>query len=240
MYQLSIIIPCYNEQNSINRLVETCHKIVKDRNDIHFLFVNNGSSDKTRDKLIEAISVLKFTNAEIVEVPVNKGYGFGIKCGLEASRSTIVAWTHADLQTDPNDVILAYDKYKDEIINNKIIVKGERYKRPLFDNLFTYIMSHFCSIILGIKLFDINAQPKMFNKVLIKEVLEGPNDFLLDLYFLTKVLKMGYKLKTIPVFFNIRLYGSAKGAGSIIGKFKVSYKTIIYTYNLNKKLNFLN
>ena len=60
------------------------------------------------------------------------------------------------MQTDPKDVILAYDKYKNELINNEIIVKGERYKRPLFDNLFTYIMSLFCSIFLGIKLNDIN------------------------------------------------------------------------------------
>lgn len=240
MYQLSIIIPCYNEQNSINQLVECCYLLVKERNDIQFLFVNNGSRDKTRETLNEAISSFKFTNAEIVEVPVNKGYGFGIKCGLEASKSPIVAWTHADLQTDPKDVILAYDMYKNELINNEIIVKGERYKRPLFDNLFTYIMSHFCSIILGIKLYDINAQPKIFNKVLMKEMHDGPNDFLLDLYFLTKVIKMGYKVKTIPVFFNLRLYGNAKGAGSIIGKFKISYKTISYTFNLNKKLKYLN
>lgn len=236
MYQLSIIIPCYNEQNSINKLVESSYQLVKNRTDIQFIFVNNGSTDKTKDNLYNSISTLEFLNAKVVEVPVNKGYGFGIKCGLEIANSQIVAWTHADLQTDPNDVIIGFDKYKDEIINNNIVVKGERYKRPLFDNIFTSLMSLFCSSILGVKLYDVNAQPKIFKKELINYVIDGPNDFLLDLYFLTNVLKKGHKIKTTPVYFNTRLYGKAKGAGSIIGKFKISYKTILYTYNLNKRL----
>ncbi len=234
MYQLSIIIPCYNEQNSINKLVERCLLITKDRNDIEFLFVNNGSTDKTGMKLNDLISSLNFINAKIVEVSINKGYGYGIKCGIEASNSQILAWTHADLQTDPNDIIIAFDKYKYEIIESEIVVKGNRKNRPFFDNIFTIGMSFICTKILGIELNDVNAQPKLFNKKLAKIVLNGPNDFLLDLYFLYNIVKNGYKLKTTTVYFSNRQFGKAKGAGSIKGKIRISFFTIKYILKLKK------
>jgi glycosyltransferase involved in cell wall biosynthesis len=234
MYQLSVIIPCYNEQNSINKLVERCLFITKDRKDIEFLFVNNGSTDKTAMHLYDLISSLNFANAKIVEVPMNKGYGYGIKCGIEASNSQILAWTHADLQTDPNDVITAFDKYKYEIIESEILVKGNRHNRPFFDNIFTKGMSFLCTKILGVKLDDVNAQPKLFNKKLANIVLNGPNDFLLDLYFLYNIVKNGYKLKTMPVYFSNRQFGKAKGAGSIKGKIRISFITIKYILKLKK------
>jgi glycosyltransferase involved in cell wall biosynthesis len=234
MYQLSIIIPCYNEENSIKNLVERCFFITKDRNDIQFLFVNNGSTDKTAKNLDDLILSLNFLNAKIVEVPINKGYGYGIKCGIEAANSQILAWTHADLQTDPNDVIIAFDKFKYEILEYEIIVKGSRQNRPLFDNIFTQGMSIICKKILGIELNDVNAQPKLFNKNLAKIVVNGPNDFLLDLYFLFQILKKGYIIKTIPVYFNNRQFGKAKGAGSIFGKFRIAYKTFVYILKLSK------
>ena len=71
--------------------------------------------------------------------------------------------THADLQTDINDVIGAYEifinKTKSE---DKVILKGVR-KKEIFLMLFTFGMG-FVSYLLRIKLFDINAQPKMFHK----------------------------------------------------------------------------
>ncbi len=237
MHQLSIIIPCYNEEKSIKKLVERCFFIAKDRNDIQFLFVNNGSTDKTAKNLDDLILSLNFLNAKIVEVPINKGYGFGIKCGIEAANSQILAWTHADLQTDPNDVIIAFDKFKDEIVDTEIVVKGSRQNRPLFDNIFTQGMSIICTKILGVELNDVNAQPKLLNKKLAKFVNNGPNDFLLDLYFLFQISKNGYIIKTIPVYFNNRQFGKAKGAGSILGKLKISYKTLFYTLILKKRIS---
>ena len=48
---------------------------------------------------------------------INKGYGFGILQGLAVAEGRILSWTHADLQTDPKDVVLAYELYKVELGN---------------------------------------------------------------------------------------------------------------------------
>jgi glycosyltransferase involved in cell wall biosynthesis len=235
MYQLSIIIPCYNEQNSINKLVERCYLITKNRNDIQFIFVNNGSTDKTRDNLSRIKVELNFVNALIVEVPINKGYGYGIKCGLLASKSSILAWTHADLQTDPLDVIEAYDLNRNKLELEDVVVKGLRNRRPAFDVFFTKVMSFFCTLILRKKLIDVNAQPKIFNKKLLKIIENAPNDFLFDLYFLYAAQVMKFEVLTFAVNFMARKYGNAKGADSLLGKFKISFKTIFYTLKLKNE-----
>ena len=164
MFQLAIIIPCYNEQDSIYKLVGKCILAAKGRTDVQFVFIDNGSIDKTGDVLRNEIFINKFINAKVLTVPVNKGYGYGIKYGLVNSQANILAWTHADLQTDPIDVIHAFDLYKDKLYNTKCIVKGARKNRPFFDNLFTIGMTFFSSIYLKKTIWDINAQPKLFHK----------------------------------------------------------------------------
>ena len=62
-------------------------------------------------------------------------------------------------------MIKIYNKYKIDLYNQKIIVKGKRINRSLFDTLFTFGMSLFTLLLFGKKINDINAQPKMFNKI---------------------------------------------------------------------------
>ena len=141
MINLSIVIPCYNESKSLPRLFLACLNACKGRNDIQFIFVNNGSQDETQIVLDQLLSLENYTFGKSVHVPINKGYGFGILQGLAVADGRILSWTHADLQTDPKDVVLAYELYKVELESNHCIVKGERKGRNLFDNIFTGGMS---------------------------------------------------------------------------------------------------
>ena len=79
-------------------------------------------------------------------VQKNQGYGYGILQGLKEAEGKIIAWTHADLQTDPADVVMAFNEYRFDLENNLCIVKGERQGRNIFDNLFTAGMSFFSTI----------------------------------------------------------------------------------------------
>ena len=83
-------------------------------------------------------------------------------------------------------------------------------------------MQVFSSFILK-KLNDINAQPKLFSrKFYEKHFYNPPSDFSLDLFLLCKA----EFVKTIDVFFNKRIYGEAKGGGSMKGKNEISIKNI--------------
>jgi glycosyltransferase involved in cell wall biosynthesis len=237
MKKLSIIIPCYNECDSLRKLFEICREACLGKNFVEFVFVNNGSTDNSQVILDELICLPenKFF-AKVVKVEVNKGYGYGILQGLFNSEGEVLAWTHADLQTDPKDVIVAYEVFENNLVNNKCIVKGERKGRPFFDALFTIGMSFFASIMLYGRFFDINAQPKMFNRKSLEYLTNAPNDFSLDLYLLYIAKTEGFKIQTFPVVFRKRLFGEAKGGGTFKGKIKLIKRTIKYISELRSKI----
>ena len=228
---LSIIIPCFNESLSIKTLIKKCLNILD--KDIEILIVDNGSTDDT-------FEILKNSNlpANIIPIKIEKniGYGNGIIKGLEVARGIVLSWTHADLQTDPKDVIDAFKKHKDSIIEKRCIVKGRRINRNIIDSFFTFGMSIYCYLILGIWINDINAQPKIFHSSFLSKFNSPPKDFSLDLYVLYyfKINMIG--VKTYPVFFNKRKYGEAKGGGNLFGKIKLIKRTFIYINELRKKI----
>ena len=236
MINLSIVIPCYNESKSLPRLFLSCLNACTGRNDIQFVFVDNGSDDDTQLVLNQLLNQDSFNFGISVHVPVNKGYGFGILQGLKRAEGTIVSWTHADLQTDPRDVVLAYDLYKTELESNKCIVKGERIGRNFFDNLFTSGMSFVSSVFLNQKLWDINAQPKIFHRDFLEDLEKAPHDFSLDLYVLYVANKIEIPINNFHVSFSNREFGEAKGGGTIKGKLKLIKRTIKYIIDLRNDI----
>ncbi len=236
MINLSIVIPCYNESKSLPRLFLACLSAYKGRNDIQFIFVNNGSQDETQIVLDQLLSQENYTFGKSVHVPINKGYGFGILQGLAVAEGKILSWTHADLQTDPKDVVLAYELNKVELESNHCIVKGERKGRNFFDNIFTGGMSLVSSLFLNQKLWDINAQPKIFHRDFMNHLKKAPYDFSLDLYVLFVANRIKISIKSFPVFFSDREFGEAKGGGTLKGKFKLIKRTIGYIIELRNDI----
>lgn len=236
MLELSIIIPCYNESKSLSKLFEKCYVACAGRKDIQFIFVNNGSYDDTEIILNQLLEVEKYTFWKSVQVEKNLGYGFGILQGIKEAEGSIIAWTHADLQTDPADVIMAFNEYRSDLEKNLCIVKGERQGRNIFDNLFTTGMSFISTLFLGQKLWDINAQPKIFHKDFMNNLKNAPYDFSLDLYVLFVANRLKMPIKTYPVIFSNRKFGVAKGGGSLNGKYKLIKRTFIYIIKLRKDI----
>ena len=97
-------------------------------------------------------------------------------------------------------------------------------------------MSIISTIFLNRWLFDINAQPKMFNNTFFKELKNPPLDFSLDLFFYYKALSKNMQICTFPVYFKKRHSGIAKGGGTLSGKFKLIKRTFKYIFILKKNL----
>ena len=121
--KLSIVIPCYNESKNIPLILSRFDEVIK-RQDIEVVLVNNGSTDTSKEVIEQLLS--KYSFARPVYVPINKGYGFGILSGLKEAIGTYVGWTHADMQTDPYDVIKALEIIENESEAENIYVKGNR------------------------------------------------------------------------------------------------------------------
>jgi len=231
---LSIIIPCYNEAANLPALVNKCKEVCTANPDIEIILVNNGSTDNSSDVMKTLLQSTVKENIKSHDVLVNQGYGYGILAGLKVATKNILCWTHADLQTDIFDCLKALKLYHlktDDIM----LIKGRRKGRPLFDRLFTSLMSYYVLVKLGKFIPDINAQPKLFSRKFYEKIVDNaPHDFSLDLYFLLHARKSG-KITEFPVDFSQRLAGEAKGGGS--GNIKLKLKLTKRTLDFVNKFN---
>lgn len=230
--KLSLIIPCYNEEKSLPSLLERCnlsHKFF----DIEIVVVDNGSNDNTHEILLNLKK--EYPKYVYVRVLKNKGYGHGILSGLKAASGDILSWTHADLQTDPKDVLNGIDIFLNNN-NNNIFVKGRRVKRPISDNIFTIGMSIFETILLRKYMFDINAQPTMFSRSFYEKWDNPPEDFSLDLYAYYLACYNNINIFRFPVTFGKRKYGLSHWNIDIKSKIKFIKRTIDFSLELKKRL----
>ncbi len=146
--KLSLIIPCYNEPANLPLLLERCRSLAGESN-IEVILVDNGSTDNSPDVLTQLLP--SYPHCRSVRVPVNQGYGYGILSGLRAAQGELLAWTHADIQTDPKDVLHDLAIFEQHKTKN-LYVKGQRVKRPLADVFFTIGMSVFETLLLRTQL----------------------------------------------------------------------------------------
>ena len=94
MGKLTVIVPCFNEGESLSELIKQIREVSLD---IIFIIVDNGSTDETQ-KIWKGISIPK--NVKYVRKDINTGYGAGIKFGLSHVKTAFAGWMHADLQQD--------------------------------------------------------------------------------------------------------------------------------------------
>lgn len=229
--KLSVVVPCYNEEKNIPLLLKRFESCVPLK-EMEVVIINNGSTDDSAKVLKKLIPQYSF--ARLVTVPENKGYGYGILEGLKTCDSDFIGWTHADMQTDPKDVIKALNMIKASK-NENIFVKGNRKGRPLLDRFFTGGMSLFESIYLKQQLLDINAQPNIFPKSFFDEWENPPFDFALDLYalYMAKVKKL--QIKRFAVGFPERIYGKSHWNTGFVSKWKFMKRTIDFSVKLKSR-----
>ena len=226
---LSIIIPCYNESDNLEMLIQAIYNSLRKINyKVEVILVNNGSTDNTENKLKELLVNNEYIKT--VNIKKNIGYGNGILTGLSYAKNNFLGWTHADLQCDFSDCLRGFDTLYEVNMKNKsdYLLKGRRSNRKFIDILFTRLMSIFIKILCKVNLEDINAQPKIFPRKLYSLFENPPKDFLLDFYLMHLSTKSNYRILNQDVHFLDRIYGASKGGGSFFGKIKLSLRTAYY------------
>jgi glycosyltransferase involved in cell wall biosynthesis len=119
---LSIVVPCYNEAGNLPGLIDRFRELIAKRPGVEVVLVNNGSTDDSA--AVFAVRLRPGERVRVVNVPVNRGYGFGILSGLREAKGNYLAWTHADRQTDPGDVLAAFDLVRVQKDAGKCFVRG--------------------------------------------------------------------------------------------------------------------
>lgn len=229
--KLSLIIPCYNEAANLPLLISRCDALIA-HCDAEVILVDNGSIDNSPSVLAELLP--NHPGCRSIRVEVNQGYGHGILAGLEAAKGDILGWTHADLQTDPQDVLagLSYFSSHDDLI----FVKGRRYGRPLADVFFTVAMSVFETLLMRKPLWDINAQPNLFTRGFFETWKTPPQDFSLDLYAYYQARRQGLNIRRFAVLFGKRAHGVSHWNVNWAAKRKFILRTVRFSLQLKKDL----
>jgi polyisoprenyl-phosphate glycosyltransferase len=204
---ISLVIPCYNEEGNINKLIERCETFLK-IDQAELVLVNNGSKDDTKKAILKHCSLNP--KIKLVDIKKNIGFGYGVYKGLKNSKNEILAYTHADLQTDPNDVLRGLQLFK----NENYFIKGNRIEKlknkwSLFNIFISYSMTIYTSLLFRTYMSDIHAQPVIFHKKLLENIEFFPNDFMFDVWLFYKAKKKKYNIIRFPVIFNknSRIYG---------------------------------
>lgn len=234
--KLSIVVPCYNEAKNLPRLLGRFREVLADSTGVEVVLVDNGSTDDSPAVLTAELAAPEHAFARSVRVPVNKGYGHGILTGLRSARGEFLGWTHADLQTDPADVLDGFARMLTDPDPAQCLLRGRRVGRNWFDACFTAGMSLTASLALSCPLQDINAQPKVFHRTFFDRWAQPPDDFSLDLYVLYLARRSRLRLVEQPVHFGKRVAGDSKGGGSLRGKVRLTKRTLRYIFDLRRTL----
>ena len=202
---ISIIIPVFNESESIGYLLEEI-KSVMESNKINFelIVVNDGSKDNTLSVLGELTLKIK----ELLVISLRKNYGqtAAMSAGFDKSSGDILITLDGDLQNDPNDI----PKLISQINEGYDLICGWRFKRK--DKLInrripSLIANKLIAKVTGLKLHDYGCSLKAFKKEIIDDVkLYG------ELHRFLPVLANieGARIKEVKVNHRSRKYGSSK------------------------------
>lgn len=234
--ELSVIIPCYNEEKNIPLVLERFKKaldIMKKKIDVELILVDNNSKDNTQSVLKSELLKYRFARSVFQEKP---GYGNAVFKGLNEARGEFLCWTHGDIQTPLSDTLRAYEIIRSMKNPENSYVKGKRYGRPIIDMFFTMGMSLFETLLLKKILWDINAQPNLFHRSFLDKIKNPPEDFSLDLFMYYIAKKNKYEIKRFDVHFGKRIYGDSSWNSGMKARIKFIKRTIAFSKKLKRNI----
>jgi len=223
-----LVIPCFNEAFSIPQLIEEFKVAAEARgfksDECKLVLVNNGSTDQTKEVLEREKQRADAPWFRVVSLMPNQGYGGGILKGLQTTQAPWVGYSHADLQCPLTDAFKAFEKCIK--VGRPALVQGLRKNRRLGDWLISRFYELAVGLFWGFWSYDLNAQPKVFNRELIVHLKEAPQGITFDAFVLHQANKVGFEVLKIHVLLLQRLHGASHWAQSPMKKVRTFWKVI--------------
>jgi len=212
---LSIIIPAYNEEKTLQAVVEKLRSVVMPSflEKIEYLIVDDCSSDKTGEiglNLSNIYEEVRYTRHE-----VNQGKGGAVHTGFAEALGDTFLIQDADLELSPDDIPALLSAMYDLDI---MLVNGSRYlpgpirpafaySRYYFNKLFTW----FTSVLLNVKLTDMACGYKLIKRELLEQINLKEKRFGFECELLIKALRLKKTwIAEVPVHYYPRNEGQGK------------------------------
>jgi dolichol-phosphate mannosyltransferase len=211
---LSIVIPCYNEAESIDQLAETLGPVVQElRRDhsVEVVFVDDGSTDSTGALLMQRF--VDDRNVRVVPHPKNLGLGAALRTGLSAASGDIVVTTDSDGTYGFGLIVPMLAELGPEV---DIVTASCYHPRGGIDNVPAYRIflsrsaSFLYRVILDRRIHTYTCLFRVYRRRVIETVPFQSNGFLSVTELLAGALLQGYTVREYPCVLHARRYGASK------------------------------
>lgn len=212
--KLSVVIPAYNEEESLPETLNSLYKTLTQHGIEHEICVTN---DNSKDNTELVLKELQQTIPTLVYY-TNKGpngFGYAIRYGLERFSGDCVAVMMADMSDSPEDLVLYYNTMKeknvDAVFGSRFIKGGKVYDYPKVKLYINRVANFVIKLLSGIKTNDTTNAFKLYKR----ETIEGVKPFMSAHFNLTvelplKAFVRGYTYTVVPNSWTNRKYGESK------------------------------
>jgi glycosyltransferase involved in cell wall biosynthesis len=227
---LSVIIPCYNELNSIEQVVQSV--IDATGPDREIIIIDDCSTDGTRALLEQNIDG---KSARVIYQDKNQGKGAALRSGFVAATKDIVIVQDADFEYDPRDYAIMIEP----ILNNQAdVVYGSRFKgnRPhrvlyFWHRIGNGLLTFMSNMFTNLNLTDMETGYKAFRREVIQSTNIEENRFGFEPEITAKVARGQYRIYEVGIGYFGRTYVEGKKIGWKDGMWAI---WCILKYNLRR------
>jgi len=211
MHKLSIIIPCYNEEDGIPQLAEQLPPVIeqlKPNYTVELIFVDDGSTDRTSE-LIK----MHFPSAIILTHEKNKNLGAALRTGFAHATGDLVAALDSDCTYHPSvlpKMLPLLDSNTHIVTVSPYHPQGSVENVPAYRLFLSKSVSAIYRVLLRSHLHTFTAMVRVYKKEVVKNIEINSNTFMGVTEILAKALLRGYKAKEIPVTLTARKFGVSK------------------------------
>jgi len=211
MITKSIVIPCYNEENTILDIVDKVISNISQEDEV--IIVNDCSRDKTSEKLTEIKK--NHRQIKILTHETNLGKGAALQTAFKECKNDIIIIQDADLEYDPRDyenLLLPFTDANADVVYGSRFLGGSKYVRIHFfwHYLANKILTFFCNAFANLNLTDMETGYKAFKKSILSGIKLEQKGFGIEPEITLKLAKNKAKFFEVPISYNGRSYEEGK------------------------------
>jgi glycosyltransferase involved in cell wall biosynthesis len=207
--KLSIIMPCYNEINTINTIVEAVNNMPYQNKEI--IIVDDCSTDGTREKLKNRI---ESSVDKVIYHDYNQGKGAALRSGIKAATGDIIIIQDTDMEYDPNEIAIVIQPILDgraDVVFGSRFMGGQPHRVVYFWHMVgNKILTTVSNMFTNINLTDIETCYKAFKRALLQSIEIEENRFGFEPEIIVKVAKKKVRIYEVGISYYGRTYAEGK------------------------------